>query len=100
LKLTTADYWRPSGHNIHRRPGAKETDEWGVSPDEGMDVKMTENEFQKWVAWRREQDRMRPGIGEEKKQAGTQEAADFSNDPVLMKGVEELKGEIKGGIRD
>ena len=36
LKLTTASYHRPSGKNIHRFPGAKDTDEWGVSPDEGF----------------------------------------------------------------
>ncbi len=32
LKLTTADYWRPSGKNIQRPRDAKEGDEWGVSP--------------------------------------------------------------------
>ena len=39
LKLTTATYWRPSGKNIHRMPGAKPTDEWGVKPDAGLDVR-------------------------------------------------------------
>src|SRR5262249_46349963 len=39
LKLTTATYTRPNGHNIHRFPDAKETDEWGVKPDDGMEVK-------------------------------------------------------------
>lgn len=34
LKLTTASYWRPSGKNIHRFPDAKETDEWGVKPND------------------------------------------------------------------
>ena len=38
LKLTTASYWRPSGKNIHRFPDAKDTDEWGVKPDEGFEV--------------------------------------------------------------
>src|SRR5207245_5737911 len=36
LKLTTASYQRPSGKNIHRFPDSKETDEWGVKPDEGF----------------------------------------------------------------
>ena len=36
LKLTTASYQRPSGKNIHRFPDAKETDEWGVMPDDGL----------------------------------------------------------------
>src|SRR5258708_7640269 len=34
LKLTTASYWRPSGKNIHRFPDSKETDEWGVKPND------------------------------------------------------------------
>ena len=37
LKLTVATYWRPSGKNIHRFKNAKETDEWGVSPSQGME---------------------------------------------------------------
>ena len=40
LKLTTASYKRPSGKNIHRFPDAKETDEWGVMPDEGYELKI------------------------------------------------------------
>ncbi|HET6881045.1 MAG TPA: S41 family peptidase, partial [Pirellulales bacterium] len=38
LKLTTASYLRPNGHNIHRDENAKETDEWGVKPDDGYEV--------------------------------------------------------------
>ncbi len=35
LKLTTSSYTRPNGHKIHRFPDDKETDEWGVKPDNG-----------------------------------------------------------------
>ena len=38
LKLTTARYYRPNGHNIHRRTGDGEDDEWGVRPNEGYEV--------------------------------------------------------------
>ena len=41
LKLTTASYWRPNGHNIHRFPDAKDTDEWGVMPNKGYEVKLS-----------------------------------------------------------
>ncbi len=44
LKLTTASYVRPNGHNIHRFAGAKESDEWGVSPNEGMALALTAQE--------------------------------------------------------
>ncbi|MCS7168158.1 MAG: S41 family peptidase [Gemmatales bacterium] len=33
LKLTTAEYLRPSGKNIHRFRTAREDDSWGVIPD-------------------------------------------------------------------
>ena len=36
LKLTVAKYYRPSDRNIHRSKDAKEEDEWGVTPDEGL----------------------------------------------------------------
>jgi carboxyl-terminal processing protease len=44
LKLTTASYHRPSGKNIHRAAGAKETDEWGVRPDDGFQVSLDDYE--------------------------------------------------------
>jgi len=46
IKLTTASYHRPSGKNIHRFPKATEKDEWGVMPDEGYDVKMSNQEME------------------------------------------------------
>ena len=38
LRLTVARYYRPNGKNIHRKRGATEDEQWGVSPDEGFDV--------------------------------------------------------------
>ena len=57
LKLTVASYYRPSGENIHRFKNAKTTDKWGVSPDPGMEVKLTHREFVTWFIARRERDR-------------------------------------------
>ena len=56
LKLTTASYWRPSGKNIHRFPDAKETDEWGVMPDKGYEVKLSDAEMGELVRYRRDRD--------------------------------------------
>jgi carboxyl-terminal processing protease len=56
LKLTTASYWRPSGHNIHRFPDAKDTDEWGVMPDKGYDVKLSDAEQFQLLRNRRDRD--------------------------------------------
>jgi len=56
LKLTVATYWRPSGKNIHRFKDAKEADEWGVSPDAGLEVKLTPQEHFAWAIARRDRD--------------------------------------------
>ncbi len=53
LKLTTASYWRPSGKNIHRGPKAEEADEWGVKPNEGYELKLSNDEtFALMENWR------------------------------------------------
>lgn len=56
LKLTTASYHRPSGKNIHKFPGAKESDEWGVRPDEGYQVRFSGDEMRKYLDYRRKRD--------------------------------------------
>ena len=57
LKLTTASYHRPSGKNIHRFPGASESDAWGVMPDPGYEVKFTPRETREYIDnYRRERD--------------------------------------------
>lgn len=56
LKLTVATYWRPSGKNIHRFEDAKETDEWGVSPDPEFEVKLSPKEYRDWATARRDRD--------------------------------------------
>ncbi|HWL07219.1 MAG TPA: S41 family peptidase [Planctomicrobium sp.] len=59
LKLTTASYHRPSGKNIHRFPDSKETDEWGVSPNEGYKVEFSFDDHRKY----QEDRQMRDTIG-------------------------------------
>jgi len=44
LKLTTAAYKRPSGKNIHKQANDKDSDEWGVSPNEGFEIKLPDDE--------------------------------------------------------
>ena len=59
LKLTTATYHRPSGKNIHRFPKATEKDEWGVMPDEGFNLRMTDKEIDGLYKSRLEREVMR-----------------------------------------
>lgn len=86
LKLTTASYHRPSGKNIHRFPNSKETDEWGVKPNEGYEVKFTPEEMQKYLEYRRLRDVL-------KKDATDTGFADTQ----LAKAVEILKSKLAGG---
>ncbi len=56
MRLTTATYWRPSGRNIHRLKRSKDTDEWGVSPDEGFEIELERDEYVELMRNRRKRD--------------------------------------------
>jgi carboxyl-terminal processing protease len=58
LRLTVARYSRPSGKNIHKAADAKDTDDWGVSPNPGLEVNLTTDQFETWVKARRQRDIM------------------------------------------
>jgi carboxyl-terminal processing protease len=60
LKLTTASYRRPSGKNIHRFPNSKDSDEWGVTPDQGYLLKLGDVELMDLVRQRRLRDIVQP----------------------------------------
>ncbi|QDU09599.1 S41 family peptidase [Gimesia aquarii] len=56
LKLTTASYHRPSGKNIHRFPGSKDTDVWGVTPDKDYRLRLKDEELEQLGTYRRNRD--------------------------------------------
>jgi carboxyl-terminal processing protease len=70
LKLTTASYYRPSGKNIHRFDDAQETDQWGVSPDQGYELKLGDRETAELLQARRQRDV--PSLPSEEKDAAEQ----------------------------
>ena len=47
LKLPVAAYYRPSSKNVNRYPGSKDSDDWGVTPDEGYAVALGDDALQK-----------------------------------------------------
>ena len=102
LKITTASYWRPSGRNIHRFPDAKEEDEWGVKPDKGYEVKLTDEERVEYFKWRRDRDILRrPGENgkpPEKDEKEPKEKKEF-RDKVMDKALEYIRAEIKKNER-
>lgn len=60
LKLTTAAYQRPSGKNIHRFPDDTDDDPWGVTPDEGFELRLGDSEIVGLMRDRRQRDIVRP----------------------------------------
>lgn len=85
LKLTTASYHRPSGKNIHRFPKATEKEEWGVMPDEGFEIKLSDEEMAKLFDARREREVIRTD--------GTVPKVEFV-DGQLAKGMSWLKEQL------
>ncbi len=105
LKLTTAAYFRPSGRNIHRSEGSKQTDEWGVSPDEGFKLQLTDQETAALIDWRRQRDVVLPHMTKEEELQPV-EAPDPTDDdkPVfvdrqLQKALEVVASEIASPSR-
>ena len=60
LKLTTAEYLRPSRAPIHRRPGAGDDEAWGVMPDDGFEVTPTAEAAERLREWRRRRETALP----------------------------------------
>jgi len=52
VKLPVAAYYRPSGRSVNRFPDSKDSDDWGVSPDAGYEIALTDEELKQY-----EQDR-------------------------------------------
>ena len=103
LKLTTASYWRPSGKNIHRFPDSKDSDEWGVKPDDSYDVPMKDEERVAYMVHRRKRDVIhgKPGTPAPapaktvKDSNGKDKDKKPFVDRVLNKALDYLRGEIK-----
>lgn len=64
LKLTTAEYLRPSRQNIDRRPGAADDEAWGVRPDAGYELTPTAEAAERLRQWRRRRDVVPPAGGQ------------------------------------
>ncbi len=48
VKLTTERWFTPNAKNIHRGATMKDADEWGIHPDAGFEVKLTNED---WAAY-------------------------------------------------
>jgi carboxyl-terminal processing protease len=59
LKITTELWLTPNGKNIHRWPTSKESDEWGVKPDAGLSVSMTNEQYIQLLLHQAQAERMK-----------------------------------------
>jgi carboxyl-terminal processing protease len=101
VKLTTEIWLTPNGRHIQKRPNAKPEDEWGVRPDDGMEVKMTQEQVIQYILHLQEADllRKKPAEPEPKptdpKQPQPPKLDPDFKDPVVEKALDYLRGKIK-----
>ncbi len=60
MRLTTGTFERPSGKNLHRFPGSKFDDDWGVRPDAGLEFRVSADLTRQLHEWWQEMT-LRPG---------------------------------------
>ncbi len=96
LKLTTASYQRPNGHNIHRFPDSKETDEWGVSPNPGFEIKLSDTETAQVMNDRRARDIIAGKHGAAEKPATSDNGKEAKHvvDRQMQKAIDYLATEL------
>ena len=56
IRLTVGSYHRPSGHEIHKWKASKESDDWGVRPDSGLESLVTNQQNESIILARRKRD--------------------------------------------
>ncbi len=93
LKLTTSGYQRPSGKNIHRFEGANGGDEWGVKPNDGFEVKLSDAESTEYLKYRRDRDIVKNDVTE----PATAEGEKPFVDRQLQRAVEYLDQQLAKG---
>jgi carboxyl-terminal processing protease len=87
VKLTTEVWLTPQGKNIHRWPDSKETDEWGVKPDAGYEVKLSDTQILEYYQHLSQLEMIQG------KNLVNKEAKPFT-DPVLEKAMQGLRAKL------
>lgn len=108
IKITTSTYWRPNGINIDRA-NDKTGEQWGVQPDPGFHVPLTDDEFFQVVMLRNrrqyqlldifDRDGATRSVGSESAKAADDSpnaSEPLADDPVLRRAIEHLR-QVLGG---
>jgi len=48
MKIPVAAYYRPNGRSMNRYPEAKDSDDWGVTPDPGYTIALSDEELKQF----------------------------------------------------
>jgi carboxyl-terminal processing protease len=94
LKFTTAHYHLPSGRNINR---AEDSVVWGVDPDPGMVVPVSDDQYIEMFRARRDFEVIRASNGDSAKCVASQWIRDTLKDEQLAKAVETLSACVQTG---
>ncbi|QEL20395.1 S41 family peptidase [Limnoglobus roseus] len=104
VKITTEVWLTPAGKHFHRVQTAKETDSWGVEPDPGMKVDLTEEQMKNYVIMLDQLNVIpgKPGVAP--KVPPLPPRPDWTlpanyKDPVAEKGMEYLRKKLSGMTR-
>jgi carboxyl-terminal processing protease len=89
LRLTVASYWRPSQKNIHKLRDAKDEDDWGVRPDQGLEVGLSVEQLENLFKVRQQRDL--PVVTADMSEPEDKRPALLSVDVQLQKAVEALE---------
>lgn len=95
VKLTTAVWKTPNGHNIHRWPDAKTADPWGVKPDAGLDVTLTHDDYLQYRLHLDDVMRVPGKDGKTRPRAGDKKPDPNYKDKVLEKALDHLRQKLK-----
>ena len=97
LKLTVDSFWRPSGKNIHREGDDREAslagDDWGVIPNEGLEVELDDEQYVRWIKGRFIRD-ITP-LGEQPEVEEGAEPPEPFTDPAVDLAVEYLQEKLE-----
>lgn len=94
LKYTTAYYYLPGGRNINRLP---DSEVWGVDPDPGMVVPMSDDELRAMYDARRDFEIIRSGNGDMPECVDGAWVRTTLKDEQLARAVEALRARVSTG---
>jgi carboxyl-terminal processing protease len=97
MKLTTAGYLRPNGKNIDREVAKEQgSEDWGVRPDEGLELRLGDGEMLRLMNERRKKDivQFHGKPAEESPEEKPAETEKDVPDRQLNKALEYLTGQL------